>query len=31
MDFFDVRRARVRPPFAGLYPGVLPRVWMSAN
>jgi hypothetical protein len=31
MDFFDVRRARVRPRFAGLYPAVLPGVWMSAR
>jgi len=31
MDFFDVRRARVRARFAGLYPEVLPGVWMSAS
>jgi hypothetical protein len=31
MDFFDVRRARVRPGFAGMHPEVVPGVWMSAN
>lgn len=30
MGFFDVRRARVRPEFASLYPEVVRGVWMSA-
>jgi hypothetical protein len=31
MDFFDVRRARVRPGSAGMYPEVVPGVWMSGS
>jgi hypothetical protein len=31
MDFFEVRRARVRPGAAGMYPEVVPGVWMSAS
>ena len=31
MDFFIVRRARVRPEFASLYPELVPGVWMSAT
>lgn len=31
MNFFDVRRARVRPEFAELYPEIAPGVWMSAR
>lgn len=30
MDFFAVRRVRVRPEFASLYPELVPGVWMSA-
>ena len=30
MDFFTVRRARVRPEFASLYPELVQGVWMSA-
>jgi hypothetical protein len=30
MDFFVVRRVRVRPEFASLYPEMVPDVWMSA-
>jgi hypothetical protein len=30
MDFFTVRRARVRPEYASLYPELVPGVWMSA-
>ena len=30
MDFFVVRRVRVRPEFASLYPELVPSVWMSA-
>jgi hypothetical protein len=30
MDFFAVRRVRVRPEFASVYPEMLPGVWMSA-
>jgi hypothetical protein len=30
MDFFVVRRVRVRPEFASLYPEMVPGVWMSA-
>lgn len=31
MDFFIVRRVRVRPEFASLYPEMVPGVWMSAT
>ena len=31
MAFFDVRRARVRPEYARLYPEIVPGVWMSAR
>jgi hypothetical protein len=31
MDFFIVRRVRVRPEFASLYPELVPGVWMSAS
>jgi hypothetical protein len=31
MGFFVVRRVRVRPEFASLYPEVVPGVWMSAT
>ena len=31
MDFFIVRRARVRSEFASLYPELVPGVWMSAT
>ena len=31
MDFFDVRRARVRPGSAGIHPEVVPGIWMSAS
>jgi hypothetical protein len=30
MDFFVVRRVRVRPEFASRYPEMVPGVWMSA-
>lgn len=30
MNFFAVRRARVRPEFASLYPEMVPGVWISA-
>jgi hypothetical protein len=30
MKFFAVRRVRVRPEFAWLYPEIVPGVWMSA-
>lgn len=30
MDFFIVRRVRVRREFASLYPELVPGVWMSA-
>ena len=30
MDFFIVRRARVRPEYARHYPELVPGVWMSA-
>lgn len=31
MNFFEVRRARVRPEYAELYPEIVPGVWMSAK
>lgn len=31
MDFFIVRRVRVRPEFASTYPQLVPGVWMSAT
>ena len=31
MDFFVVRRVRVRPEFASLYPELVRGVWMSAG
>ncbi len=31
MDFFTVRRARVRPEYASLYPELVPGVWASAG
>jgi hypothetical protein len=31
MKFFDLRRARVRPEFAELYPEIVPGVWMGAR
>lgn len=31
MSFFDVRRARLRPEYAGLYPAIVPGVWFSAK
>ncbi|MEZ0335900.1 MAG: hypothetical protein ACAI18_18060 [Gemmatimonadales bacterium] len=31
MSFFLVRRARVRPQFAKLYPEIVPGVWISAR
>ncbi|HYC30721.1 MAG TPA: hypothetical protein VEB59_00450 [Gemmatimonadales bacterium] len=31
MAFFDIRRVRVRPEFAHLYPEVAPDVWLSAR
>lgn len=31
MDFFVVRRVRVRPEFAPLYPELVQGVWMSAG
>jgi hypothetical protein len=31
MQFFDTRRARVRPEFAALYPEIVPGVWLSAH
>ena len=31
MDFFIVRRVRVRPEFASLYPELVPGVWISAG
>jgi hypothetical protein len=31
MDFFVVRRVRVRPEFASFYPELVPGVWMSAT
>jgi hypothetical protein len=30
MKFFAVRRVRVRPEFAWLYPEIVPGVWMPA-
>jgi hypothetical protein len=30
MNHFTVRRARVQPEFAHLYPEIVPDVWMSA-
>jgi hypothetical protein len=27
----NVREARLKPQYAGEYPGILPGVWMSAN
>ena len=30
MGYFDVRRVRVRPEFASLYPEMVRGVWMSA-
>jgi len=31
MVFFAIRRARLRPEFAGLYPEVAPGIWLSAH
>ncbi len=31
MAFFDIRRARVKPEFAHLYPEVADGVWLSAR
>jgi hypothetical protein len=31
MAFFDVRRTRVRPEYAHLYPEIVSGVWMSAR
>ena len=31
MNHFVIRRARVRPEFARLYPEITPAVWMSAK
>ncbi len=31
MDFFIVRRVRVRPEFASRYPELVPGVWISAT
>lgn len=31
MNYFAVRRARVRPEFASLYPEMVPGVWVSAT
>ena len=31
MNHITVRRARVRPEFAQLYPEITPEVWMSAR
>ena len=31
MPFFEIRRARVRPEFAKLYPEVVSGVWISAR
>ena len=31
MNFFEVRRARVRAEFAAQYPEIVPGVWMSAK
>lgn len=31
MDFFIVRRVRVRSEFAALYPELVPGVWISAG
>jgi hypothetical protein len=31
MNHFTIRRARVRPEFARLYPEIVPGVWMSAK
>ena len=31
MDFFTVRRARVRPEYASYYPELVPGVWISAT
>ena len=31
MNIFEVRRTRVRPEFAWLYPEIEPGVWMSAK
>ena len=31
MAFFDIRRVRVRPEFAHLYPEVAPGIWLSAR
>ena len=31
MKFFEVRRVRVKPEYADVYPEVAPRVWLSAR
>jgi hypothetical protein len=31
MKFFEVRRVRLRPEYAHLYPKVVPNTWMSAR
>ena len=31
MNLFAVRRARLRPEFAELYPEIVPGVWISAR
>jgi len=31
MPFFVVRRTRVRPEFAHLYPEIVPGIWISAR
>jgi hypothetical protein len=31
MDFFDLRRVRVLPGFAWLYPEITPGVWIRAS
>jgi hypothetical protein len=31
MAFFDIRRVRVRPEFAHLYPEVASGIWLSAR
>jgi len=31
MPFFAIRRARLRPEYAQLYPGIAPGIWLSAR
>jgi hypothetical protein len=31
MTFFAIRRARLRPEYAGLYPWLVPAIWLGAR